>query len=102
MPEYIWGRNPVLETLHSPRKVKRLLLAEGLHEAPALATILQEAERRQIPIETVSRQRLDQLSLGPFTRAAWRWSRPVATPHLMKSCPSRVGSMKSLFCCYST
>jgi|SRR5579875_649147 23S rRNA (guanosine2251-2'-O)-methyltransferase len=64
MPEYIWGRNPVLETLHSPRKVKRLLLAEGLHEAPALATILQEAERRQIPIETVSRQRLDQLSLG--------------------------------------
>lgn len=62
MPEYIWGRNPVLETLHSPRKVKRLLLAEGLREAPALAGILQEAARRQIPIETVSRQRLDQLS----------------------------------------
>src|SRR6266571_7073537 len=64
MPEYIWGRNPVLETLHSARYVKRILLAEGQREAPALAAILQEAERRRIPIETVPRGRLDQLSHG--------------------------------------
>ena len=64
MPDYVWGRNPVLETLHSSRKIKRILLAEGQREAPTVAAILQEAERRQIPIETVPRQRLDQLSQG--------------------------------------
>src|ERR1700730_7310345 len=65
MPDYVWGRNPVLETLRSNRQVKRLLLAEGQRDAPAIAAILQEARRRQIPIETVPRQRLDQLSQGP-------------------------------------
>ncbi len=64
MADYIWGRNPVLETLHSQRRVKRILLAESLREAPALASILQVAERRHIPIETVPRARLDQLSHG--------------------------------------
>ncbi len=64
MADYIWGRNPILETLHSQRRVKRILLAEGLREAPALVSILQAAERRHIPIETVPRARLDQLSRG--------------------------------------
>src|SRR5260370_28645882 len=64
MPEYIWGRNPVLETLHSTRHVKSILRVEGKREARALAAILQEAARRHIPIETVPRGRLDQLSRG--------------------------------------
>ncbi|GAC1350205.1 MAG: 23S rRNA (guanosine(2251)-2'-O)-methyltransferase RlmB [Ktedonobacteraceae bacterium] len=64
MPDYIWGRNAILETLHSQRNIKRLLLAEGQREAPALMAILQEAEKRHIPIETTSRSRLDQLSHG--------------------------------------
>src|SRR5712691_4182838 len=64
MPEYIWGRNPILETLHSRRQVRRILLAEGQREASALAAILHEAERRHIPIETVPRFRLDQISHG--------------------------------------
>jgi len=64
MPEYIWGRNPVLETLHSARQVKRVLLAEGQREAPALASIIQEAEQQHIPVEVVPRARLDQLSRG--------------------------------------
>ncbi len=64
MPEYIWGRNPILETLHSTRQVKRILLAEGQREAAALATILQEADRLHIPTETVPRFKLDQLSHG--------------------------------------
>ena len=64
MADYVWGRNPVLETLHSPRQVKRILLAEGQREAGALAAILKEAERQHIPIETVPRGRLDQLSHG--------------------------------------
>lgn len=64
MPEYIWGRNPVLETLQSVRQIKRILLAEGQREAPALLTVMQEAERRRIPVERVPRSRLDQLSRG--------------------------------------
>lgn len=64
MPDYVWGRNPILETLRSPRRVKRILLAEGVREAPSIAAILQEAEKRHIPIETAPRQRLDQLSQG--------------------------------------
>jgi 23S rRNA (guanosine2251-2'-O)-methyltransferase len=64
MPEYVWGRNPVLETLRSSRRVKRLLIADGQREAPALAGILQEGTRRQIPVELVPRTRLDQLSQG--------------------------------------
>lgn len=64
MPELIWGRNPVLETLHSVRRVKRILLAEGQREAAVMNTILQEAEQRQIPIEFVPRSRLDQMSKG--------------------------------------
>lgn len=64
MPEYVWGRNPVLETLRSMRRVKRLLIADGQREAPALADILQESARQQIPVELVPRTRLDQLSQG--------------------------------------
>jgi 23S rRNA (guanosine2251-2'-O)-methyltransferase len=64
MPEYIWGRNPIVETLHSHRRIKRILLAEGQREAPVIATMVQEAERCHIPIQTVPRTRLDQLSHG--------------------------------------
>lgn len=64
MAEFIWGRNPIVETLHSPRRVRRILLAEGQREAPALATIVYESERRRIPIEIVPRVRLDQISHG--------------------------------------
>ncbi len=64
MPDYVWGRNPILETLRSTRQVKRILIAEGQRDAQAIAAILAEAERRHIPIETIPRQRLDQLSQG--------------------------------------
>ncbi len=64
MPEYIWGRNPVTETLHAGRRVKRIFLADGQREAPTVAAIIQEAQRRNIPVEMVPRARLDQLSRG--------------------------------------
>jgi 23S rRNA (guanosine2251-2'-O)-methyltransferase len=64
MPEYIWGRNPVLETLHSVRQVKKIFLVEGQRESPPIAAIIREAEHQQVPIEFVPRARLDQLSKG--------------------------------------
>ena len=64
MPDYVWGRNPILETLRSTRQVKRILIADGQRDAQPIAAILQEAERRHVPIETVPRLRLDQISQG--------------------------------------
>src|SRR6266487_134654 len=64
MPDYVWGRNPILETLRSTRQVKRILIAERQRDAQVITAILQEAERQQVPIETVPRWRLDQLSQG--------------------------------------
>lgn len=64
MSEYIWGRNPVLETLRSQREIKRLLLAQGQRENAPFAAIVREAERRGVAVEYVPRQRLDQLSQG--------------------------------------
>jgi 23S rRNA (guanosine2251-2'-O)-methyltransferase len=64
MPEYIWGRNPILETLHSKRQIKRILFADGQREASNLHAILQEAELKHITTEKVPRSRLDQLSHG--------------------------------------
>src|SRR5438093_6549512 len=64
MSAYVWGRNPVLETLHSARQVKRILLAEGQREVPALISIVEEAERQHIPVEVVPRARLEAISHG--------------------------------------
>ncbi len=63
MAEYIWGRNPVLETLRSTRRVHRLLLAEGTRDT-GLSAILREAERRHVSIEYAPRRRLDELTRG--------------------------------------
>lgn len=64
MPEYIWGRNPVIETLRAGRRVKRILLAQGQREAPIIAAIVHQAEQRHVPVEIAPRGRLDQLSQG--------------------------------------
>jgi 23S rRNA (guanosine2251-2'-O)-methyltransferase len=63
MAEYVWGRNPVLETLRSSRRVHRLLLAEGGRDT-GLGEILREAEQRHIALEYVPRRRLDELTRG--------------------------------------
>lgn len=63
MADYVWGRNPVLETLRSSRRVHRLLVAEGIREA-GIQDVLAEAERRRVPVEYVPRRRLDDLTRG--------------------------------------
>ena len=64
MPEYIWGRNPIIETLHSSRHIKRILLAEGQRDTTVLSAIVQAATQKHVPIESVPRIRLDQMSHG--------------------------------------
>ena len=64
MAEYIWGRNPVAETLAAGQRVKRILLADGLRESTSVANIVHAAQTQHVPIERVLRSRLDQISKG--------------------------------------
>lgn len=63
MKEFIYGRNPVFETLRAKRRdIFRLQIAEGVQEKGKLAEMLQLSQQRQIPVERVPRTRLDKLS----------------------------------------
>jgi 23S rRNA (guanosine2251-2'-O)-methyltransferase len=63
MKEFIYGRNPVFETLRAKRRdIFRLQIAEGVQEKGKLAEMLQLSLQRQIPVERVPRARLDKLS----------------------------------------
>ena len=63
MREFIYGRNPVYETLRAKRRdAFRLEVAEGVQDKGRLTEILDLAAKRKIPIERVPRTRLDKLS----------------------------------------
>jgi len=63
MREFIYGRNPVYETLRAKRRdVFRLQIAEGVQDKGRLTEILALAAERKIPVERVARARLDKLS----------------------------------------
>jgi 23S rRNA (guanosine2251-2'-O)-methyltransferase len=63
MKEFIYGRNPVFETLRAKRRqVFNLQVAEGAQEKGRLGEILGIAEERRIPVQRVPRARLDKLS----------------------------------------
>ncbi len=63
MKEFIYGRNPVYETLRARRRdVFRLQVAEGIQDKGRLAEILDFAAKRKIPVERVPRLQLDKLS----------------------------------------
>jgi 23S rRNA (guanosine2251-2'-O)-methyltransferase len=65
MKEFIYGRNPVYETLRAQRRqVFGLQVAEGAQEKGRLSEILQLAKERRIPVQRVPRARLDKLSEG--------------------------------------
>jgi 23S rRNA (guanosine2251-2'-O)-methyltransferase len=62
MREWICGRNPVYETLRARRRdVFRLLVAEGAQEKGRLLEIQRLCQERKLPVERVSRQRLQSL-----------------------------------------
>ncbi len=65
MRETIYGRNPVFETLRARRReVFRLLVAEGAQPRGRLSEILDLSAQRNLPVEHVSRPRLDKLGSG--------------------------------------
>lgn len=65
MREWIYGRNPVYETLRARRRQPfRLQLAPGQQEKGRLDEILKQARSLKLPVETVPRQRLDSFGSG--------------------------------------
>lgn len=63
MKEFIYGRNPVYETLKADRRhVTQLLLADGAQEKSRLEEILNIARQRNLSISRVPRVRLDKIS----------------------------------------
>ena len=63
MKEWIWGRNPVYESLRSERrKVHQLRLAKGVKIEGRVDDILRLCEKKKIPISQVVRDSLNGLS----------------------------------------
>jgi len=63
MREFIYGRNPVYETLKSRRRdIFRLQVAEGVKDRGRLTQIMDLASSQKVPVEAVSRTHLDKLS----------------------------------------
>ena len=63
-PEWVIGRNPVLEALAAGLPVRRAYLAEGVERDSRLADILKLAAERSIPLLQASRYELDKMTGG--------------------------------------
>jgi 23S rRNA (guanosine2251-2'-O)-methyltransferase len=62
MREILYGRQPVRETLRAGRRqVFKLLLAHEIRSTGIVAEILMLAERANVPVQAIDRQRLDKL-----------------------------------------
>ena len=62
MREWVYGRNPVYETLRAKRRQPFLLrLAHGVQEKGRLGDIVRLCEARKVPVEHVPRSQLDSL-----------------------------------------
>jgi len=65
MREILYGRNAVKEALRAERRrFYKLVLAEGVRVAGAVADIVDIAEQRQIPLQRVERCKLDELGVN--------------------------------------
>ncbi len=63
MPEFVYGRWPVLETMRAGRRqLEQLLLAERLEEKGKIAEIIGMANDSKLPIKRVQRRILDDIS----------------------------------------
>ena len=62
MADYIEGKRPVIEALRTNVPMKRVLLADNVKRDPLIADILRKAKNFDVPISTVSRKKLDELS----------------------------------------
>ncbi|MEX2426379.1 MAG: 23S rRNA (guanosine(2251)-2'-O)-methyltransferase RlmB [Thermomicrobiaceae bacterium] len=62
--EYIYGLNPVAETLKGKREIARLLVREERRNEQRVAALVDTAQRLRIAVESTDQRRLDSLSDG--------------------------------------
>lgn len=55
------GRNPVIEAFRADRVIDKLFIMSGSHDGPIM-TIVREATRKKVPIEYISKERMDKMS----------------------------------------
>jgi len=60
--DILYGKNPVLEALRAGRPARKLVVAAGVRDEPRLRAILEGAAERGIPVEEISRRRLDDIA----------------------------------------
>jgi 23S rRNA (guanosine2251-2'-O)-methyltransferase len=60
-PEYIFGRNAVLQALRAGAPVSRIYLARGTKRDGMLGEALVEAKRRNVPVIELRREELDRM-----------------------------------------
>jgi 23S rRNA (guanosine2251-2'-O)-methyltransferase len=56
------GRRAVLEALRSTSRLERILLQEDIEHGPQIRSIVEGAQERKVPIETVGRRAMDRES----------------------------------------
>ena len=62
MADYIEGKRPIIEALRAHVPLKRILLADNAHRDGMIADILRKANHYEVPVQTVPRKKLDELS----------------------------------------
>ena len=62
MADFIEGKRPVIEALRTEIPCKRVLLADNVKRDPLIEDVLRKAKKRNVPVETVPRARLEKLS----------------------------------------
>jgi 23S rRNA (guanosine2251-2'-O)-methyltransferase len=60
--ETIYGKQAIREVLRAGRRVRRLYVATGARETPALRDVLALADERHVTVQTVDRADLDRLA----------------------------------------
>ena len=93
--EQVEGRQAVRELLQANRRrVKQLLMAEGMDPAPILDEIDDLAVRRRVKVERVSRRRIDQVARTEGAQGVVALAAPVEETALEKLCEPTKGGRR--------
>ncbi len=62
MADYIEGKRPVIEALRAQMPIKCVLMADNLQQDSQVKDILRKARQFNVPVKTISRRKLDEIS----------------------------------------
>lgn len=77
MEDIIYGRNPIIEAIHSGREINRLLFLEGSRDKN-LQKLIDLAKSKKIMMQFVDRKQLDKLTQGENHQGALAYVSPFA------------------------